>query len=64
MVTAGIRSRFGLAALVVMALLAVWNFARGSIGIGCACLAIIAFVYLRLPWAVALAIAARRHRQA
>jgi hypothetical protein len=42
-VVAGVRSRFGLAALAVMIALAVWNFAQGSVAIGCACLAIIAF---------------------
>lgn len=63
LVYAGVRSRFGLAVLVVMVALTVWNFARGSVAIGIACLAIIAFVYLRVPWAIALVLAARRHRE-
>ena len=63
LVYAGVRSRFGLAVLAVMVALTVWNFAHGSVAIGIACLAIIAFVYLRVPWAVALAIAVRRHRK-
>ena len=63
LVSTGFRSRFGLVALAVMVALTIWNFARGSAAIGWACLAVIAFVYLRVPWAVALAIHGRRHRK-
>jgi hypothetical protein len=64
LVFAGIRSRFGFASLAAMVALTVRKFTQGSAAAVCnACLAIIAITYLRVPWAVALAIAARRHRQ-
>lgn len=60
MVVTNVRSRFGLAALAVMLAAMAWQFASGSVIRGLVFLAIIAFVYLRVPWAVAFAIYVRR----
>lgn len=56
-VVAGIRSRFGVVALVAMLVVAVWLFAIGSIAGGLIVLAIIVVTYARIPAAIGAAIA-------
>jgi len=62
-VIAGVRSKFGAAALLLMLAIDTWEFVRGKVYVGLIVLAVVAFTYARIPSAIGAAIAVRQRER-